>query len=133
MTPKLPKPRETPNRMLARLDWATAATEARRQRDAEVKEERTERKRRRRQERAWPPPQETRRILMPVLNARALNVLDPAKAAQLAAPDGRPLGEPRQAWLGLPGVSPAAADRCHAAYDYELSSDGRIRKGSISP
>jgi hypothetical protein len=56
MTPKLPKLLETPNRALAqRLDWATAATEARRQRDTEVKAERTERKRQRRQELAWSP------------------------------------------------------------------------------
>jgi hypothetical protein len=65
MTPRRPLPRETPNRTLAqRLDWATAATEARRQRDAEAQAERTERKRQRRHEReAWsPPPQETSRI-----------------------------------------------------------------------
>jgi hypothetical protein len=42
-----------------RLDWATAATEARRQRDAEVKAALTERRRRQRQEHAaanaWSP------------------------------------------------------------------------------
>jgi hypothetical protein len=59
MTPRLPKPHETPNRMLAqRLDWATAATEARRQRDAEAQAERIERKRQRRQELAWSPQHE---------------------------------------------------------------------------
>ena len=63
MTPKLPKPRETPNRTLAQhLDWATAATEARRQRDAEAQVERAERKRQRRQELAWAPQHEISRI-----------------------------------------------------------------------
>jgi hypothetical protein len=67
MTPRRPLPRETPNRTLAqRLDWATAATEARRQRDAEAQAEMTERKRRLRQERAaaaaWSPVHENPRI-----------------------------------------------------------------------
>ena len=57
--PRMSKPRETPNRTLAkRLDWATAATEARRQRDAEVKVERSTRQRQRRQADAWSPQSE---------------------------------------------------------------------------
>jgi hypothetical protein len=63
--PPSPKPQqEPPNRA---HDWATAATEARRQRDAAVKQELEERRLRRLQARAvaneWSSPQEkTRKV-----------------------------------------------------------------------
>jgi hypothetical protein len=67
MTPKLPKLLETPNRAPAlTADWATAATEARRQRDAEAKAARAAKQQRSRQERAaaaaWSPVHEIPRI-----------------------------------------------------------------------
>jgi hypothetical protein len=62
MTSK-PQKGKTPNRT---LDWATAATEARRQRDAAAKVERSGRQRQRRQEleaaNAWSPQHEIPRI-----------------------------------------------------------------------
>ena len=59
--PQSPKPQQEPaNRS---LDWAAAATEARRQRDAETKAVLTERRERGRQERAaWSPQHEISRI-----------------------------------------------------------------------
>jgi hypothetical protein len=63
MMSKRQQAHETPNRT---LDWATAATEARRQRDAEAKVELSARQRQRRQEReavnAWSPQHEISRI-----------------------------------------------------------------------
>jgi hypothetical protein len=56
MTTKLHELRQPTNRSAApRPDWAAAATEARRQRDAKVKAVLTERQRLGRQERAWSP------------------------------------------------------------------------------
>ena len=63
MTPKPHEPRE-PNRSAAlRLDWATAATEARRRRDAEAKVTRSEKQLQWRQAHAWSPKEffQTRR------------------------------------------------------------------------
>jgi hypothetical protein len=59
MTSKRQKVHEPTNRT---LDWATAATEARRQRDAAAKVERSTQKRQRRQELAWSPQHEIPRI-----------------------------------------------------------------------
>ena len=58
MTSKLQKG-ETANRT---LDWAAAATEARRQRDAAAKVERSTQQRQRRQANAWSPQHEISRI-----------------------------------------------------------------------
>ena len=54
MTPKPREPREPPNRSATPpSDWATAATEARRQRDAAAKVVRSEQQRQWRQAHAW--------------------------------------------------------------------------------
>jgi hypothetical protein len=96
MTSEPHEPREPTTRSAAIApDWATAATEARRQRDAAAKEMRAEQTA---AVEAGPrlvaerilPDQEN---LMQILNARALKctvVLDPAEVAQLVAPDGKP-------------------------------------------
>jgi hypothetical protein len=56
MTPKPHEPREPPNRLAAIApDWATAATEVRRQRDAAAKVARAEQQRQWRQAHAWSP------------------------------------------------------------------------------
>jgi hypothetical protein len=56
MTPKPHEPREPTNRSAALTpDWATAATDARRQRDAAAKVTRSEQQRQWRQAHAWSP------------------------------------------------------------------------------
>jgi hypothetical protein len=62
MTSKPHEPRELTNRSAAPTpDWAAAATEARRQRDAAAKVARSEQQRQRRQANAWSPMQEVSR------------------------------------------------------------------------
>jgi hypothetical protein len=65
MTPKLHEPRKPMNRSAAlNPDWATAATEVRRQRDAAAKVTRSEQQRQRRQAHAWSPKEfsQTRKV-----------------------------------------------------------------------
>jgi hypothetical protein len=65
MTPKPHEPREPPNRSATpSSDWATAATEARRQRDAAAKVARSEQQRQWREAHAWSPKEfsQTRKV-----------------------------------------------------------------------